>query len=264
MSSSFIKKCGIGAFGLAVAATAAVAVMPARWLLALSADHAVIKLADAAGTVWQGSAWLAFGPPGAQRLLTQPVQWSWQWQPLSLRITHPWLGGPLLLRPGWNSVGINAQSLRFPADVLANLGAPWNTLAPQGQIEARWQAFTLGGVPPVGPLAELRWRDASSALAAIAPIGSYVVRVNGDGKSGANLTLATERGLIALTGQGSWTSPKLRFEGQARFSPTATEVERSALNGVLGVLGNRVGDTVMFGTGGTSTATRPPPLAQAK
>lgn len=264
MSLSYVKKFGLGAICFGVAATAALTVMPARWLLALGPHDALMSVADASGTLWQGRAWLAIGPPGAQRLLTQPVQWQWRWQSLDLQITHPWLGGPLLVQPGWNGVNISAQSLRFSADVLANLGAPWNTLAPQGEIDARWQPVMLGSAPPVGPLAELRWREASSALAAIAPIGSYVVRINGDGKSGAKLALSTERGLIALNGQGNWTAGRLQFQGQARFAPAATEVERTSLSGVLGTLGRRVGDVVEFGTTPAATVTATPPLAQAK
>lgn len=255
MSLNYVKKFGLGTLCVGLAATAALTVMPARWLLALSPGNALITVADAAGTIWQGRAWLTLGPPGMQRLLTQPVQWQWSWQTLGLQITHPWLGAPLRVQPGLNGVNISAQSLRLSADVLANLGAPWNTLAPQGQIEARWQAFTPGTAPPVGLLAELRWRDASSALAAIAPIGSYVLRINGDGKSGANLALSTERGLITLNGQGHWSPGSMRFEAQARFAPTATKVERSSLNGVMGTLGRRVGDVVEFGTGGPSTVT---------
>ena len=62
-------------------------------------DDAPVALADASGTLWRGSAWIALGPPGARRMLPQPVQWQWRWSALALDVTHPWLQGPLRASP---------------------------------------------------------------------------------------------------------------------------------------------------------------------
>jgi len=241
------------ALPLACAASAlagALTVLPANWLLGWLPASGPVALAAADGTIWRGSAWIALGPPGARRLLPQPVQWQWRWSPLDLVVTHPWLQGPLRLRPAWGGLGLSAQSLRAPASVLAGLGAPWNTLAPQGMLELRWQALEWGGRLPAGPLAELRWRDAATALAAVNPIGSYTLRVQGDGKSGVSLTLGTDAGLLDVSGQGSAGPQGLRFNGQATFAAKAGETERAALDGLLSMLGRRSADVVTFGTGG--------------
>ncbi|WYX59984.1 hypothetical protein WJ967_23135 [Achromobacter xylosoxidans] len=153
------KRAGLA---LACAASALVfgsAVLPARWLLALQPDDAPLVLADAAGTLWNGAAWIALGPPGARRMLPQPLHWQWRWSSLTLELSHPWLQGPLRAGLGWDGVAVSAQSLRLPATVLPALGAPWNTLAPEGTLEISWQALRLGAALPQAP-----WPSCAGAM----------------------------------------------------------------------------------------------------
>lgn len=243
------KSAGLALACAASAAIAATTVLPARWLLACAPADASVTLADANGTIWNGSAWIALGPPGARRMLPQPLQWQWRWSSLTLELSHPWLQGPLRASLDWNGVGLSAQSLRLPATVLPALGAPWNTLAPEGMVEIQWQALRLGAAPPDAPLAQLRWRDAATALSPIAPVGTYLLRVRGNGRAGATLALSTESGPLTVTGQGSVTARGVRFHGQATFAANASDAERGALDGLLSALGRRNGDTVVFGTG---------------
>ncbi|WMD22686.1 type II secretion system protein N [Achromobacter seleniivolatilans] len=235
--------------GVFCAIAAGVCVLPASWLLVMLPGKSPVTLADASGTLWHGSAWVALGPPGAQRVLPQAVQWQWRWDAMALDISHPWLQGPLRARVGWGGLSIPAQSLRVPATVLPALGAPWNTIAPEGMLEISWQALRLGGDLPAGPVADLRWRNASTALSSVAPIGTYLLRVQGTGKPGATLTLSTESGLLTVTGQGSVNARGMNFQGQATYAPAATVADRAALDGLLSTLGRRSDDTVVFGTG---------------
>ena len=168
---------------------------------------------------------------------------------MALEVTHPWLQGPLRARVGWTGLSLPAQSLRVPASVLPALGVPWNTLAPEGMLEISWQALRLGGAPPNGPIAELRWRNAGTALTSVAPVGTYLLRVQGTGKPGAALTLSTESGVLAVSGQGNATARGVSFEGQATFAASATDAQRAALDGLMSTLGRRANDTVVFGTG---------------
>lgn len=235
--------------GAACAVAAGLSVLPARWLLALQSDTSLVALADASGTVWRGSAWIALGPQGAQRVLPQPLQWQWRWDTMALELTHPWLQGPLRARVGWGGLAIPAQSLRVPATVLPALGAPWNTLAPEGMLEINWQPLRLGGDLPTGPIADLRWRNAGTALSSITPVGTYLLRVQGAGKAGTTLTLSTESGLLAVTGKGQAGARGVSFEGQATFADSATEAQRASLDGLLSTLGRRSHDVVTFSTG---------------
>ena len=78
-----------------------------------------------------------------------------------------------------------------------------------------------GRPPPAGPLAELRWRDAATALAPVNPVGSYVLRLQGDGKSGGALALSTES-LLDVSGQGSLSPRGAKFQGRATYAPRRT------------------------------------------
>ena len=81
-----------------------------------------------------------------------------------MELRHPWLQGPLRLSPGWTGATLSAQSLRAPAAALSALGSPWNTLAPQGTLELKWQTLPLGGPAPghwpnyAGATPPPRWR----------------------------------------------------------------------------------------------------------
>lgn len=248
----FPRSAGLWLAGALCAAAAGAAVLPARWVLALLPDDAPVTLADASGTLWRGSAWIALGPPGTRRVLPQPVQWQWRWDAMALDLSHPWLQGTLRARPGWNGLAVPAQSLRVPATVLPALGAPWNTLAPQGMLEINWQPLRLGAPLPPGPAVDLRWRNAGTALTPVTPVGTYLLRVQGGGKAGATLVLSTESGLLDVKGQGSAGGRGLSFHGEATFAKSANEADRAALDGLMSTLGRRSGDTVTFGTGASA------------
>ncbi|WP_313494009.1 type II secretion system protein N, partial [Achromobacter animicus] len=185
---------------------------------------------------------------GARRVLPQPVQWQWRWDTLALDISHPWLQGTLRARPGWNGLALPASSLRMPATVLPALGAPWNTLSPQGMLEISWQPLRLGAPLPPGPAVDLRWRNAATALSPITPVGTYLLRAQG-GKSGATLVLSTESGLLDVKGQGGTGPRGLNFQGEVTFARAASEADRAALDGLMSTLGRRSGDTVTFSVG---------------
>lgn len=248
-----LRVAGLWLAGVLCAATAGAAVLPARWVLALLPDDAPVTLADASGTLWHGSAWIALGSQGARRVLPQPVQWQWRWDTMALDISHPWLQGALRARPGWNGLALPASSLRVPATVLPALGAPWNTLSPQGMLEISWQPLRLGAPLPSGPAVDVRWRNAATALSPITPVGTYLLRVQG-GKAGATLVLSTESGLLDVKGQGGngprGNGPRgISFQGEATFARSANEADRAALDGLLSTLGRRSGDTVTFSVG---------------
>ena len=77
---------------------AALSALPARWLLLAAPQGGIVSLADAGGTIWNGSAWIALGPPGA-RAAAAGLQWQWHWRTLEMELRHPWLQGPLRLSP---------------------------------------------------------------------------------------------------------------------------------------------------------------------
>ncbi|WZB61168.1 type II secretion system protein GspM [Achromobacter xylosoxidans] len=115
---------------------AALSALPARWLLLAAPQGGIVSLADASGTVWNGSAWIALGPPGARRVLPQALQWQWHWRTLEMELRHPWLQGPLRLSPGWTGATLSAQSLRAPTPRCRR----WARPGTRWRRKARWNS----------------------------------------------------------------------------------------------------------------------------
>ena len=137
-----------------------------------------------------------------------------------MELRHPWLQGPLRLSPGWTGATLSAQSLRAPAAALSALGSPWNTLAPQGTLELKWQTLPLGACPPGhGRTALARRRHRAGAGQSggqlrVAPAGRW--------QSGGALALSTESGLLDVSGQGSLSPRGAKFQGRATYAPRRT------------------------------------------
>jgi len=230
---------------LCCALTAALLVLPARWLMLALPSDAMVAIADASGTVWQGSAQLALGPEGARYLLPQPVHW--QWHDGALEVSHPWLRGPVRIQPSWSGLKVSGQNLRAPATVLTAFGAPLNTIAPAGQISLEWQSFVMGHLPQSGTLATGRWTQASSALSHVRPLGDY--RLQAVAKDGTvQFTLGTESGVLSIKGQGQWQKGRVRLRGTAEAAENATDAQRAALTGLLSALGPVTNGQSRFGT----------------
>ncbi|QEI08486.1 type II secretion system protein N [Pigmentiphaga aceris] len=244
MSTRRRMAASIGLVCIAIAA--ALAVMPARWLLRVLPDRGLVALVDADGSIWQGRAQLAFGPPGNRRSLPARAAWSWRWAGgPAVSIVHPWLESPLLLRLSGRDVVLPANMLRLPADTLSALGAPFNTLQPTGELMLRWPAQRLSGGVPQGELLTLQWDDAAAALSRIRPLGSYRARLTGDGR-GMDLGIDTLSGVFQVQGTGRWERGALQFSGAAQAAATATSSQREALQGLLSALGRRDGDRALL------------------
>ncbi|OZI63086.1 type II secretion system protein N [Bordetella genomosp. 11] len=223
-----------------VALVAAVATLPARWLLLAVPANALLVPVDASGTLWNGQARLAVGPPGMRRTLPQPVSWSWHWLAgigPAARVTHPWLRGPLEIAPRPGGTRLGQGTLTLPAATLAAAGAPLNTIEPGGQLALSWPALDLGDPPSKGALLQLTWSNASSARVRVQPLGDYQAALAADGAGGLDLQVHTVRGALRVEGHGQDRDGRWRFEGQARPAPDTDAATRDALEPLLGVLG---------------------------
>jgi general secretion pathway protein N len=224
---------------------AALAVLPARWLLRVLPADGLVALVDADGSIWQGHAQLALGPPGNRRSLPTRAAWSWRWSNgPAVNIVHPWLESPLLLRLAGSELVLPANLLRLPADTLAALGAPFNTLQPTGELSLRWPAQRLGSLPR-GELLTLQWDDAAAALSRTRPLGSYRARLTGDGR-GLDLLVDTVSGVLQVQGNGRWERGALNFSGAAEPAATATPSQRESLQALLSAIGRRTGDRALL------------------
>jgi general secretion pathway protein N len=234
------------AIGLAILLGVAIVVTivvraPAAWLGDWIEARSPVRLVDARGTLWQGSALLGISNGRALTLLPGRMEWRVDAiSPIRLSVSHPWLAAPLALSLGAHGVGFKSGAARLPAGVLASAGAPFNTVRPGGVLELAWTDGELRGTALTGEL-QVDWRDAQSALSTIVPLGSYRLRVKGAGQPPA-LELETLSGPLRMQGKGTMVGSRIKFSGTA----SAEAAMQPALNGLLGLLGLRSGDKVLL------------------
>lgn len=236
--------------GLALAAALAVALTatvraPAAWVGDWLQARGSLRLVDARGTVWSGSALLGLSDGRQVMLLPGRLSWKIGFAAIvSGRVTadvsHPALAAPLRVSLAGKSIALQAGQAELPAALLAALGAPFNTVRPGGALGFRWTDVEFTGGVFAGEL-QIDWNEAQSALSTVAPLGSYRLRVTGAGDA-ARLQLDTLRGPLRLQGSGTVKSGRVSFKGQASADPPM----RPALIGLMGVLGPRVGDNVLL------------------
>jgi general secretion pathway protein N len=245
-------------WGAAVGGLVALVVgAPASWLASAvsSATGQRIQLAQARGTVWQGSAVLVLtGGAGSRDATALPGRISWRLRPhtkgmtvlashacclfgeTALRI-EPGLGRHTIILPSSpNGIG------QWPAAVLNGLGTPWNTLQLGGTLRVSSPSARI-------ELLQGRWRidgqltlnlnGISSRVSTLDELGSYEATIAGQPGSGESATLQvrTLGGALQVTGQGQWVGPTLRFRGEAAAADDAEQ----ALNNLLNIIGRRQG-----------------------
>jgi general secretion pathway protein N len=225
---------------LAAAMTAAVRA-PAVWVGDWLQSQGRLRLIDARGTVWNGSAML--GLSDGRQVMLVPGRLSWKIGLAALvsgRVTadvaHPAFAAPLMVSLAARSIALKAGEAELPAALLVALGTPFNTVRPGGALGVRWTDVELTGGVFAGNL-QIDWREAQSALSTVAPLGSYRLQVTGAGDT-ARLQLDTLRGPLRLQGSGTVKGGRVSFKGQASADPEM----RPALIGLISVLGPRSGD----------------------
>jgi general secretion pathway protein N len=147
--------------------------------------------------------------------------------------------------PTWQGLQLQsrAHTSQWPATWLVGLGAPWNTLQPEGQMQLRtqglqWrQPWSLGQTQPkLSGEIELQWLQFSTRLSTLRPLGNYRVVVKGGDTM--QVTLDTLEGSLQLQGHGEWQQGRLRFRGEAKAQADA----EAAVSNLLNVLGQRRGN----------------------
>jgi general secretion pathway protein N len=235
---------------ICAAGLTAVCVLPARWIMAWVPASAPVTVVDAQGRLWDAHATLAIGVGPLRRSLPDPVHWRLRWDggPV-LVLSHPWLAGPLEIRPVWGGLQTSGQTLRLPAAALTTLHALFNTLEPAGQLLLRWPDLVLdrhGPRPRVAgqTVLEAQWLQAGSALSRVVPLGNYrfTVQAGATLQDGFALHLQTAGGPLRLEGQGTWSAAgHLVFDGRAWADGAAPASTQSALRRLLDLLGPKAG-----------------------
>lgn len=223
------------------------AFLPASWLgpMVERQTGGRLTLGDAQGTLWNGSAFIG-GAPGEGGMVTPllPGRFAWRLSPLvlfgsvSMTLENPQaLARPVRIEGSWSQWEVSSGELMLPAEGLAGLGAPLNTLAPSGTIRLVWNQLDLlrqSNSVAVQGRTVLSLSDMGSRMAPIRPLGSYEMAFDWRG-SQADLNLRTVRGALLLSGAGALQNGRLRFSGQA----SAAEGYEETLGNMLNLLGQR-------------------------
>jgi general secretion pathway protein N len=243
--------------------------LPAQWLAQalFKATQGQVQLQEAKGSVWQGSGKLVLtGGEGSRDALALPGRIHWQ-TGMSLNSANlPQfnfnLNAPCCMTQSarlslqaperlqvWQ-LQVDDHQSQWPAHLLSGLGAPWNTLEPEGtlRLETKQLRFNLQTQPALlqGGIT-LTAENMSSKLSTLKPMGTY--QINLGGASAANplpsLSLTTQSGSLLLSGQGQWQGSRLQFRGEASAVPE----HAAALSNLLNIIGRRQGARSLLSLG---------------
>jgi len=235
-----------------------IAFAPARWLAAWvdRASGGQLLLAEARGTVWTGSAQLVLaGGAGSTDAAALPGRVSWElgprWDGVAARLrAECCTPQPVDLRARWRLAGLQVEvgdgASHWPAQVVAGLGTPWNTLQLDGEVQLVTQGLSVewvAGRTAVAGRAELVALRVGSRLSTLRPMGSY--RITLQGGTQATLRLETIEGSLQLSGSGQWVGRRLHFRGEASAAPD----REAALGNLLNIIGRRSGARSLISIG---------------
>lgn len=238
-------------------------IAPAQWAASTlkSATAGRLELAEATGTVWNGSALLVLASSsdsGAARA-TLPERLAWRLSPwslilgeLDLTVSHPSaLAQPLAVRAplfGGGATTLSATTVRVPASLLVGVGAPWNTIRPGGILLVTWDRLQVERGRIQGNFSG-EWQYASSALTPVSPMGHYRLQTNGIWP-GTQLELLTISGPLELKGNGTIPEGgRLRFTGRAQAMAGTDPGVKAQLTGLISLLGRRDGEGALLNFG---------------
>ena len=242
------------AVGLVVAL---VAFAPAAWLAnsVAGATAQRLLLADARGTVWNGSAVAVLtGGEGSRDASSLPGRLSWTLRPkglgLELQLQHACClndSVALRVRPGFGRTEFTLVPTggwigQWPAGLLGGLGTPFNTMQLGGTVRLESKGLRIESVQGrtiVDGRIDFDIVEASSRLSTLPALGSYRMSISGDAANPgiSLLSLSTAGGPLQLSGSGSWGPSGVRFRGEAR----ASAAEEAALSNLLNIIGRRDG-----------------------
>jgi general secretion pathway protein N len=221
--------------------------LPASWMASLVEQQTDgrLTLGDAQGTLWRGSAFIGGAASGNDPLTPLlPGRFSWSISPMvllgSVKLeieNQAALSQPINVSGTWKQWQISPSAIELPAERLASLGAPLNTVLPSGQMRFTWGPLQLtksNGIIELNGVANLEINDIASRMSPIKPLGSYNLAFNLHGTQ-ASIKLATIKGPMILNGTGVMDRSHLQFTGRAE----AETGQEERLMNFLSLLGQK-------------------------
>lgn len=221
-SKSAVALCFVSAFLLTLLVTAPASLLD-RYLQ--SASRGRLVLANASGTIWNGSATPALRGQEGYPLALPPLYWAISAWPLlggSIEARLQWgasqpeSGMRILVSPG--RAELHRVQLTLPARIIEEVAPLLKPAQLRGQLRIQSEQVSFSGRGIEGA-AKVEWQQAGSALSSVDPLGNYHLALNGAGDR-IEIGLATTSGKLLLEGQGSWAAARgLEFRGSAQSSP---------------------------------------------
>lgn len=233
--------------GLASIAFTALAFFPAAWIAAIVDKQTAgrLTLGDAQGTLWRGSAFIGGAASDSDAVAPLlPGRFSWRLSPMVLLASvdaelenAEALSQPVSVTGNWQQWQVSPAAVLLPAERLAALGAPLNTVQPSGQMRLSWGTLQLarqdGEIGMTGSM-NLDINDMASRMSPVKPLGSYNLSLDWRGPQAA-VTLKTIKGPMLLSGTGILANGRLQFSGKAE----AETGQEERLANLLNLLGQR-------------------------
>lgn len=233
--------------GIVAVVLTVIAFCPAAWMASLLEKQTAgrLTLGDAQGTLWHGSAFIGGAPSGNDPVTPLlPGRFTWRLSPMvllgqvDLELENPAaLSQPVRITGTWSQWLVSPAAVSLPAERLAGLGAPLNTIRPSGQMRLSWTPLQLarqGNAVMLNGTMTLQMDDIASRLSPIKPLGAYQMIIDWRGAQ-AQLVLKTIKGPMLLSGTGSIVNGRFRFSGKAE----AEEGQEERLANLLSLLGQR-------------------------
>jgi general secretion pathway protein N len=228
------------------AAVVMLTLLPAAWITPQFAKQTRghVNLVDPAGSLWRGSATLmlaAGSDMSTATLLPGRIEWTTSFWPLftgRVRMTmrqSEAMPDPITVDATLRTATVTPGSISVPASLLGGLGAPFNTLDLQGNVQLSWSDWRSFNREAFGQLT-VTLNDVSSRVSLVKPLGSYRVLFQAQGAS-STLDLTTMKGPLMLSGNGTVSAASTSFHGMASAAPEA----RDNLAGLLNLLGRPSG-----------------------
>jgi len=220
---------------------------PANWMTSMVEKQTAgrLTLGDAHGTLWRGSAFIGGAASGSDPLTPLlPGRFSWRLSPMVLLgdvdaelENAAALSQPITVTGNWHQWKVSPGAILLPAERLAALGAPLNTIQPSGQMRLSWEPLQLtrqnGKIGMAGTM-KLEMDDIGSRLSPVKPLGSYELAF-GWHEAQASVILKTVKGPMLLDGSGMFANGRLQFSGTAQ----AEAGQEQRLANFLNLLGQR-------------------------
>lgn len=220
---------------------------PASWMASLVERQTGgrLTLGDPQGSLWRGSAFIGAAPNGRDPVTPLlPGRFNWRLSPAvllgktDLTLENPLaLSQPVRMVGGWRQWRVSTGAIMLPAERLAGLGAPLNTIQPSGRMQLSWSPLKLmrtGNVLDLYGTVRLEMEDMASRLSPVRPLGAYLLVFDWQGQH-AQMTLKTMKGPMLLSGAGMLSNGRLQFSGKAE----AEAGQEDRLANLLNLLGQR-------------------------